>query len=86
MFYKIAISQFRKIYELKPCAGDGVRKVILWHNDDICMKNTSVFDKSLYGAGVKYIGQITKSNGDFFSNEALRQKYPFVHINPFTYR
>ena len=86
MFYRIAIIEFQKINEIKFCTGDDVRKVILWNNDDICINNTSVFNKSLYGAGVKYIGQITNLNGDFFSNEVLWQKYPFVQINPLTYQ
>ena len=65
MFYRIAIIEFQKINEIKLCTGDDVRKVILWNSDDICINNTSVFNKSLYGAGVKYIGQITNLTGDF---------------------
>lgn len=85
-FYKESISEFQKLNTVKIGNGRDVRQTILWYNDDILINKQPVFNRSMYLAGIVYVGDILRHDGTFLSYGELKQKYPDLRINCLSYQ
>ena len=62
-FYVEAIGDFQKLNASKVATATDVKETIVWYNDDILINNQPVFNKSMYRAGIKSIGNLLGPNG-----------------------
>jgi hypothetical protein len=61
-----------------------ILREFIWFNRKITVDRHALFDEKLYKAGVKYISDIIKPNGSFFTHTELCNKYK-CEIQPMTY-
>ena len=74
--YKAIVRYWREFRSLfKPVSSVDVRKEFLWFNDHITIDRNSVFLKTWYRCGIKYISDIIDQEGAFLSAEQLQHKF-----------
>lgn len=80
-FYKGVIYEFQQYNDVHINTSSDVLLQPIWHNQEIRSNRKTLFNKSMYSAGVKLIGHIVNSRGHFLSAEELKQRYTNLRLN-----
>ena len=85
-FYKDVLFWFRETTPIKePHNGRQVRSQCIWNNVSVCVDRKTLFSRSLYRAGVKYIDDFLDAQGRILSYQGFTELHPNVSLSPLTY-
>ena len=81
-FYRDIMLSFQDICQKTPIGTSAeVRLQSLWYSDEIKVNNLPVFSKRMYDVGLKAINDVTDTNGNIMSVNAIKHKYPDLQLN-----
>jgi len=76
LFYKDVLNAWRRIVGNTPVSKNEVENEIIWNNNFVTISEKSVSYRQWYGAGVKYINDLTTEDGNLMQCLGLLNAIP----------
>ena len=74
-FWKDVLTSLIKISQKLEMTEENILKIPTFYNSNICIDKKYIFWTDWYNKGIRFLNDLVKENGDFYSQQELIEKY-----------